>query len=57
MHGGQTDRQMDRMTDNTTTVCRGSAPRHKNVHYYVALVHSVQDKHNMILGYIYMHGM
>ena len=32
MRGGQTDRrtdrQTDRMTDSTTTVCRGSAPRH-----------------------------
>ena len=26
----RTDRQMDRMTDNTTTVCRRSAPRHNN---------------------------
>ena len=26
----RTDRQTDRMTDSTTTVCRGSAPRHNN---------------------------
>ena len=26
----RTDRQTDRMTDNTTTVCRRSAPRHNN---------------------------
>ena len=29
------DRQTDRMTDSTTTVCRGSAPRHNKVLLHV----------------------